>query len=405
MVPRPAAAREASCLRVLRAFLWLFIVSAACSTEALAAPVASAVAQAAKAVCGKQLVLIGEADHGDGATVEFKAALVQRLILTCGFDAVYFEAGTYDFLKLEEMVRERKRVDAATLSSAISALWNRDEEIAPLVRFLLPRVNSSAVGVGGIDDQIGSVGAFYSLDQMPADLAAVLPEPRRSDCREQMQRRANYHYSDEHPHDAASIADLDRCLAEVEQRLRSRRADLLTRDRLQMAAEFRHAITGDFLSVEQLIPRRDRRMYHDLRWLMARAGTHRKTIVWTANDHAAKAPDVNPVYAKGANMGTLVHQVFGSRAFALGISAAGGSHYWGRKEPSRPIPQAVPDSVEARALEGHDRDAIYVSDAQLKKFGMVAGSFSLHQPHSAHWYEVFDGVVILRAERPPVTIP
>jgi erythromycin esterase-like protein len=356
-------------------------------------------------MCGKQVVLLGEADHGDGATVSFKGALVQRLITTCGFNALYFEAGTYDFLKVEELVRARQAVGESMLASAISALWNHDQELAPLVRFLLPRVNSGTLRVGGIDDQIGSLGAFYSLGQMPTDLSAALPQSRRSDCRDEMRRRVNYDYSDGHPHDAASIASLDQCLAEAEQRLRSRSTDRLAEDRLQMAAELRHAVASDFLPMAEVITRRDRRMYEELRWLMNHAGQHRKTIIWTASAHAAKSAAISGDYRKAPNLGALVHQAFGSRAFALGISAAGGAHYWSGKEPSRLIPQAMPDSVEGRALATHGGEAVYVPTAQLRKLGVAPGSFDRHQPRRAHWDQVFDGAIILRIERPPVRIP
>ena len=383
---------------------WLLAAPAIISAPAHASP---ALDQAERAICGKQLVLIGEADHGDGATVEFKAALVQRLISSCGFNALYFEAGTYDFLKLEELVRARQPVGEAMISSAIGALWNRDEEMAPLVRFLLPRVNSGELRIGGIDDQIGSIGAFYSLDQLPTDLAAVLPQARQGDCREQLLRRANYDYSDEHPHDAAAIARLDRCLAEVEQHLvpAARKGDRLAVDRLQMATEFRRAIARDFLPFPEFIRRRDQAMSENLRWLMNHARANQKTIVWTANAHAAKSPAVSSDYAKHPNLGTLVHQAYGSRAFALGISAAGGSHYWSRKEPLRPIPEVAPDSVEALALKGSAEDSVYVPAERLRELGPAPGSFDRHQPHRARWDEIFDGAVILRAERAPMRKP
>jgi erythromycin esterase-like protein len=389
------------CAFQLFAFAWLLAGPQVCSAQART----TAVTQAAHDLCGKQLVLLGEADHGDGATVEFKAALVQRLVSKCGFSAVYFEAGTYDFLKMEEMVRARQPVDAAMLASSIGALWNRDEELKTLIDFLLPQVNSGAVRVGGIDDQIGAAGAFYSLGQLPNDLASILPQARRIDCAEQMRRRANYDFSDAHPHDAASIASLDRCLADIQQALRSGPIDSLTEDRLQMVSEFRRAIARDFLPIADFIPRRDRGMYDDLRWLMDHAGSHRKAIVWTANAHAAKSAAIGDEYRKAPNLGTLVHKEFGSRVFALGISAENGSHYWSRSDPTRPIPAAAPDSIESRALAGRSVDAVYVSEAQLKKLGAAPASFDLHHPHSEHWDEIFDGAVILRTERPPLRTP
>jgi erythromycin esterase-like protein len=391
-------------LLALVACIWLFATPAICGAQAHSR---TALAEATSALCGKQLVLIGEADHGDGATVEFKAALARQLIAKCGFNAIYFEAGIYDFLNIERRVRDHQPVTGPMLSAAIGGLWSHDAEIAPLIGYLAPRVNSGAVYIGGMDDQIGSAGTLFEGEPMAAELSSVLPQSRQSACREQMTRRRNYAYSDEHPHDAASIASLDACLADIEQKLTpvADKSDRVAQERLRMATEFRSAISRDFLEMSDFVTRRDRAMYGNLRWLMRHAGEHRKAIVWTANDHAAKNPAIDQVYAKGPNLGTLLHRALGSRAFALGISAAGGSHYWTRKEPSRPIPQASPGSVEARALAGRGEDAVYAPAAKLRTFGTAPGSFSLHRPQTARWDQVFDAVVILRTERPPVRIP
>ena len=93
-------------------------------------------ATAARDVCAKQVVLLGEAAHGDGATEAFKTGLVRRLIQRCGFRALFFEASHYDFLEIERQVAAGKPVTGGMVSSAIGGLWNRDQPVAEMSSFL-----------------------------------------------------------------------------------------------------------------------------------------------------------------------------------------------------------------------------------------------------------------------------
>lgn len=52
-------------------------------------------------LCDKQVVMLGEAEHGDGQTWEIKTELVRALTGSCGFDSLFIESGMYDFLALD----------------------------------------------------------------------------------------------------------------------------------------------------------------------------------------------------------------------------------------------------------------------------------------------------------------
>src|SRR4051812_41972499 len=122
-------------------------------------------------LCGRQVVLLGENGfHGDGKTVAFKAALVRRLVTRCGFRAVFFESSHYDFIAVQRAVRQGEPVTEGMISSAIGGIWNKDRELAPLMPFLARQARAGRVVPGGLDDQLGSAGAFYSLEAMPGEL-------------------------------------------------------------------------------------------------------------------------------------------------------------------------------------------------------------------------------------------
>ena len=64
-----------------------------------------AAARVAAAVCSKRIVLLGELpEHGEARGFGVKARVVERLVARCGFRAVLFEAGNYDFFGLERAI-------------------------------------------------------------------------------------------------------------------------------------------------------------------------------------------------------------------------------------------------------------------------------------------------------------
>src|SRR6516162_8365668 len=113
-----------------------------------------ALAAATRDMCGKDVVLLGEASHGDGATETFKVALIQRLVRSCHFNAVFFEASHYDFLEISRRLREGETVTPGTVSSAVGWMWNHDAEFAPLIPFLHAEATAGRITLGGLDDQL-----------------------------------------------------------------------------------------------------------------------------------------------------------------------------------------------------------------------------------------------------------
>ena len=103
---------------------------------------------------------------------------------------------------------------------------------------------------------------------------------------------------------------------------------------------------------------------------------------------------------------SYIDQAYGRRAFALGFSAYGGG--WQRlpfMREAQPIPTASAGSLEARALEGSDTDAVYRSAAWLTRLGRVPGRPYHYEFAPFDWSRAFDGIIVFRAERSPRPIP
>jgi erythromycin esterase-like protein len=72
-----------------------------------------ALSAATQGLCRTQVAMLGEsATHGDGHTLAFKVALVERLVDQCGFDSVFFEANHDEFIHLNRQLRSGQVVTA-----------------------------------------------------------------------------------------------------------------------------------------------------------------------------------------------------------------------------------------------------------------------------------------------------
>ncbi len=364
----------------------------------------NALTAATQGLCHRQIVMLGEsATHGDGHTLAFKVALVERLIDQCGFDSVFFEASHYEFINLNRWLRMGQTVTAGEVSSAVGGLWEFDQEFQPLAPFLLAKARAGQVFLGGIDDQLGEVRQDYANIEMVSELTHLLPVQERETCSIALHKRIYNDYTDASPESSLDRAQIETCLSEMR---RANAADKTTDrekrgERQEMISAAQRWISRDFSSDVEYMVNRDRSMFHNFEWLLRQQPKRHKVIVWAATVHIAKRGDPTWGDQKGANFGSFVHQEYGNRAFSLGFSALTGFYKEVGRHEIRAMPAAPPDSVEAQAVRGNRSDAIYVGPAQLEAMGTVQGAFFRHSYQTLSWSTFLDGVVVFREEHPP----
>lgn len=362
----------------------------------LTASPAAALDAAVADMCDRNVVLLGEpANHGDAGAITLKTDIVRRLLDDCGFDALFVEASFYDFLELE---RRRDRGDAVTraqVSSAIGGIWNRWVEGQPLIELIHDRFSTGRLRIGGIDDQLGSAGAIYSLEAMPAELSSALPARLAAACRQTLRG----HILGETGDDAAKRAAVGDCLDAVDVALRRAMPRNDRAVRRAMLAGYRRAFSRDMLPRTALGAARDAAMWANFRWLHRRLPRGSKVIVWTATVHAARAPTPG----REAPFGQHLAAAFGPRSFALALGAAGGHYAEGGSR--REIVHPSPGSLEAVAVAGSAAAATYLDRGALARIGTVPSTMLDHEPVTANWSQIVDGVIVLRTERAPVRLP
>lgn len=356
-------------------------------------------AAAVRDACRSDVALLGEGSgHGDGRTLAFKAALVPRLVDECGFTAILFEGSNYDFLELERRLRRGQPVTRAMVASSIGGLWNRYEEMQPLITWLHQRLVTGRLRLGGIDDQLGSAGAFYSISEMPAELTGLLSGARSAECRETLRRRI---YG-ETGTALAERAALTACVTDIRGALRAAPSTLERDERLHMLDNIERYASRDSLAQTDQMRERDRSMWLNYQWLSERLKSDTRSIVWGATVHLSRDATATKLFLGGDNFGAYINRAHGRRAFFLGFAAAGGASLSGTEVRARP--DASLRSVEAGALATASGDSVYVSRRSLQGFGSRPGGIFSPEPVMTNWANVVDGLVVFREERPPVRV-
>ena len=358
---------------------------------------------ATQGLCNTQIAMMGEiATHGDGHTLAFKIALVERLVDQCGFNAVFFEANQEEFIHLNHRLRSGDAVTPADLLTAVGGIWKFYREFQPLAPFLLTRAQSGRVFLGGLDDQLGQLGQNYANIEMITELTDLLPESKRKGCNAALHNRIFSQYSETAPYSAGVRSQIDNCLEEIQAASNSDATATVQvkEERREMISATKRWIGRDFSSEGESIANRDRSMFQTFEWLQSRLPTKHKTIIWAATVHVAKRGDPAWGDRAGTNLGLLIHRKYGNRARSLGFSTISGSFRQGKGKFAT-VPVAPADSVEVQALKGTDTSAAYLDTKQSAAMGVRQGAFFYHSYQTLAWSDFLDGVVVFRTERPP----
>jgi erythromycin esterase-like protein len=351
-------------------------------------------------LCDEQVVLLGEAEHGDGRTWEIKTQLVHALVESCGFDSVLIESGMYDFIALDHAYA-KGTATSQDMANAVGALWAQARETQPWIAELHRGAKAGTLEVMGLDDQIHST-AFYAQRELPAVLAAYLPGERRAECEAKLSRHTTWGYDEANPFTQAVNDELLACVEQIRGALTfsaQSTSAVRTAEHLAMASSLHRFLSRGFgLDARASFDARDASMFESFQWHRARLGPKSKSIVWCSTIHAAKTLDGLEQYRGFVSLGQRIHEHYGERAASIGFSAYSGASQ-PRGRPGRELSVAPPDSLEGQVL-APEQELRYLDAEALGELGTIAARPLGHELRRAQWHEVLDGLVVLRREEP-----
>jgi erythromycin esterase-like protein len=351
----------------------------------------SVVARVADTVCDNQIVMLGELpSHGEARAFEAKAKIVQRLIDRCDFDALLFEAPIYDFVGFQEGGEQYKAV-ASQLDRAIGRFW-WTRELTDWRRWLFRQATERGLVLGGLDDQV-SVTSDYARITLPGLVAASSPQESSSECEQAVARHLYWRYDAGAPFDEPEQVRLQRCVRDAADAFAVRAEGNRRTPEQAMLENLANHIDRQRGAPASLD--RDEAMYRNALWHIERMPAAGKVIIWTATVHASREQG----RLSQQPLGAWLAAQWGRGLASIGFTAfAGWSSMAG--QPRKPLPEAPPVSLEARATGG-SAPWVFLNASALRRIGhapsRLLGSFT-----EADWSAYFDGVVVIREEVAPV---
>lgn len=364
---------------------------------------------------GKDIVILGEASHGDGKTFEVKSQLVKYLIEQKGYNTFAFESR--DFFEIE-YINGRQSLENV-LDKSLKHNWVRQwnpwgpaKEIQTLVDVL----ENGKLGYIGLEpyDYTSVINAVDHLKKRAEVLGLnVLDEKTWSqlqDIHSQVGRsydsmvtaaEANYY-----------VASMERLMGGIDANKGSESSFLY-----QMAE---NAVT--FMKIRQLdvanlpddeyykfINLRDAQMAKNLIWYKKR-NPDAKIIVWMANFHGAnnlrdvQFADGDPTtYSKLTVFGEHIANKYRDKVYSIAFTSSRGTSkmpytYTGIEETTITAPEG---SLEGY-LDVKNIDFGYIDFSEIRKNnpGLINKDFSSimlgYANQNGKWLNVFDGVFYIR---------
>lgn len=371
---------------------------------------------------GAQVVVLGEATHGDGETFRAKARLVRFLHRELGFDVLAFESGFYDCWKAWRAIEPGEDPGAAFRRS-VFPIWTRAAQLQPLIAHFAAAARSERpLELAGIDPQFtGALSDGFLLDDLVAVAEALgLPGERwRERVSGPLANLLSARYEQgELPEEAERTAFLD-ALAELEDRLREEGAGLPERGFWLRLVESTRAHAATSWRIDWNAPLlesphygiRDHLMGEQLAWLARERFADRRIVAWMHSGHAARGlagvEVPSPVHARLYRTlqpaGAVAHAELGDAVYTVAVLAYQGRYRTPRglvEELLRPTEGSLEDLFHRTGLPHAFLD-LRASERRPQWLDgpMIARPVG-YKEMRARWPEVFDGILFLDRMEP-----
>lgn len=388
-------------------------------------------------LAGVDLVLLGEASHGDGSTLLAKTRVVDFLHREMGFEVLALDCGFYDGDRAWRQI-EAGADARQVLRQAVSAPYADAEEFRPLLDLVASRAQSDRpLAVAGFDNEVtieaGARSLIEELRNLLGRLGAGVSEiaglAGALEIIVHLSQEA-YHAGEPLPSRAAR-QEFDRTLTAIASRLAPAAAagDREATFWRQLMESLGNHVEGTWRLARwdpetrfargaphvppEIQNLRYRQLAENLLWLSRERYPGRRMIVWSTTIHLARdldrlstgEADTRERFDKFRVPGDVIARELGRRAYLVAFTAFSG--HTGRALAGRvPSPLLVPTRGSFEDLMGRTGLAAAIVDLRGARPGgdwlhsaLIARPIS-HKELLGIWHRHLDGLFFLRAMEP-----
>jgi erythromycin esterase len=288
-----------------------------------------------------QVIMLGEANHGDGSTFLAKSRIIKFLHKEAGFDVLAFESGLYDCTSGWDRIKESGKY-YEEIRRAVFPVWVGTKECEDLLDYLQSTLTTPRpLELSGFDSQITGY-SYQNCRVFCEELMKVAPDllTQREEnffvklaCLEEevkygLNKTYNTSVLDKMCYKMDSLALLDDKYQYWKQ--------LVYGVRATYKSTITYNANPDSDNPDMDFSERDKQMGNNLIWLLNNKYKNRKVIVWAASFHISRNLQemkvyndslsfVNNMYKRTTTMGDVVYKARGNKMYSVFFTAYTGT--------------------------------------------------------------------------------